>query len=68
MDGMKVFGVVGVIYIDFECGFIWVQMIVFDDYMLLGGEVLVKEVGKVCDEGKDYIVKDGDILLFKFNI
>jgi GTP-binding protein YchF len=57
----------GVIHTDFERGFIRAQTIAYDDYVALGGEVPAKEAGKARDEGKDYIVKDGDVMLFKFN-
>jgi GTP-binding protein YchF len=57
----------GVIHTDFERGFIRAQTIQFDDFVALGGETAAKEAGKARDEGKDYIVKDGDVLLFKFN-
>ncbi|HQZ12558.1 MAG TPA: redox-regulated ATPase YchF [Devosia sp.] len=57
----------GVIHTDFERGFIRAQTIAFDDYVTLGGEVPAKEAGKARDEGKEYVVKDGDVMLFKFN-
>ncbi|MBL1404701.1 MAG: redox-regulated ATPase YchF [Rhizobiales bacterium] len=57
----------GVIHTDFEKGFIRAQTIAYDDYVSLGGEVAAKEAGKARDEGKEYIVQDGDIMLFKFN-
>ncbi|MEM8794358.1 MAG: redox-regulated ATPase YchF [Pseudomonadota bacterium] len=57
----------GVIHTDFEKGFIRAQTIAFNDYVSLGGEVPAKEAGKARDEGKDYVVHDGDIMLFKFN-
>ncbi|HSM42577.1 MAG TPA: redox-regulated ATPase YchF [Afifellaceae bacterium] len=57
----------GVIHTDFERGFIRAQTIQYEDYVSLGGETAAKEAGKARDEGKDYIVRDGDILLFKFN-
>jgi GTP-binding protein YchF len=56
----------GVIHTDFEKGFIRAQTIAYDDYVALGGEVPAKEAGKARDEGKDYVVQDGDVLLFKF--
>ena len=43
------------------------QTIGFDDFVTLGGEVAAKEAGKARDEGKEYVVKDGDVMLFKFN-
>jgi len=57
----------GVIHTDFERGFIRAQTIAYDDYVGLGGEVPAKEAGKARDEGKEYVVKDGDVMLFKFN-
>jgi GTP-binding protein YchF len=57
----------GVIHSDFERGFIRAQTIAYDDYVTLGGEVPAKEAGKARDEGKDYVVHDGDVMLFKFN-
>lgn len=58
----------GVIHTDFERGFIRAQTIGYEDYVTLGGEVPAKEAGKARDEGKDYVVKDGDVMLFKFNV
>jgi len=57
----------GVIHSDFERGFIRAQTIAYDDYVALGGEVAAKEAGKARDEGKEYVVRDGDVMLFKFN-
>jgi GTP-binding protein YchF len=57
----------GVIHSDFERGFIRAQTIAYDDYIALGGEVPAKEAGKARDEGKDYVVRDGDVMLFRFN-
>ncbi|MFC0013508.1 redox-regulated ATPase YchF [Devosia nitrariae] len=57
----------GVIHTDFERGFIRAQTIAYDDFISLGGEVAAREAGKARDEGKEYIVKDGDVMLFKFN-
>ena len=57
----------GVIHTDFEKGFIRAQTIAYDDYVTLGGEVAAKEHGKARDEGKEYVVKDGDVMLFRFN-
>jgi len=58
----------GVIHSDFEKGFIRAQTIAYDDFVALGGEQAAKEAGRARDEGKDYVVKDGDVLLFKFNV
>ncbi|MEM0906570.1 MAG: redox-regulated ATPase YchF [Pseudomonadota bacterium] len=56
----------GVIHTDFERGFIRAQTIAYDDYTGLGGEAAAREAGRVRDEGKDYLVADGDVILFKF--
>ncbi|SHM30473.1 redox-regulated ATPase YchF [Roseibium suaedae] len=66
-SGTKAPGAAGVIHSDFERGFIRAQTIAYNDYVSLGGETAAKEAGKARDEGKEYVVKDGDILLFKFN-
>jgi ribosome-binding ATPase YchF (GTP1/OBG family) len=58
----------GVIHTDFEKGFIRAEVIGFDDYINLGSEAKVKEAGKMRVEGKNYIVKDGDIIHFLFNV
>src|SRR3954447_23224340 len=58
----------GVIHTDFEHGFIRAQTIAYDDFVASGGEVGAKEGGKARDEGKDYVVQDGDVMLFKFNV
>ena len=58
----------GVIHTDFERGFIRAQTIAFDDYIALKGEQGAKDAGKMRSEGKDYVVKDGDVLNFLFNV
>jgi GTP-binding protein YchF len=58
----------GTIHTDFERGFIRAQTIAYDDFIRLGGEQAAKDAGKARDEGKDYVVADGDVLLFKFNV
>ncbi len=58
----------GVIHGDFEKGFIRAETTAYEDYVAHNGEQGAKEAGKVRQEGKDYIVKDGDIMLFKFNV
>ncbi|HRP79846.1 MAG TPA: redox-regulated ATPase YchF [Aquamicrobium sp.] len=65
--GTKAPQAAGVIHSDFERGFIRAQTIAFDDYVTLGGETAAKEAGKARDEGKEYVVQDGDVLLFRFN-
>jgi len=58
----------GVIHTDFERGFIRAEVISFDDYIKYKGEQGAKDAGKCRSEGKDYIVNDGDVILFRFNI
>ncbi|MCI6643546.1 MAG: redox-regulated ATPase YchF [Alloprevotella sp.] len=58
----------GVIHTDFEKGFIRANVIKFDDYIRLGSEAAVKEAGLLHVEGKDYVVQDGDIMHFLFNV
>ena len=58
----------GVIHTDFEKGFIRAEVIKYDDYIALGSELACKEAGKLSIEGKDYIVQDGDIMHFRFNV
>ena len=58
----------GVIHTDFEKGFIRSEVIGYDDYQHYGSEAKVKEAGKMRVEGKEYIVKDGDVMHFRFNV
>jgi GTP-binding protein YchF len=58
----------GVIHTDFEKGFIRAEVISYDDYVAYGTEAKVKEAGKMRVEGKEYIVKDGDVMHFRFNV
>ena len=58
----------GVIHTDFERGFIRAQTIAFDDFIQYKGEQGAKEAGKMRAEGKDYVVQDGDVLNFLFNV
>jgi len=58
----------GVIHTDFERGFIRAETIDINDFLTLGGETAAKEAGKMRSEGKEYVVKDGDIMLFRFNV
>jgi GTP-binding protein YchF len=58
----------GVIHTDFERGFIRAQTIAFDDFIKFGGEQGAKDAGKMRAEGKDYVVKDGDVMHFLFNV
>ncbi|MDG1743026.1 MAG: redox-regulated ATPase YchF [Polaribacter sp.] len=58
----------GVIHTDFEKGFIRAETIAYDDYVAFGSESKVREAGKMRVEGKDYVVKDGDVMHFRFNV
>ena len=58
----------GVIHTDFEKGFIRAETIAFDDYVRLNGEVGAKEAGRMRAEGKEYVVHDGDVMNFRFNV
>ena len=58
----------GVIHTDFEKGFIRAEVIKYDDYIKYGSEAAVREAGKLGVEGKDYLVQDGDIMHFRFNV
>mgnify|MGYP001159827431 FL=1 len=58
----------GVIHTDFERGFIRAEVIKYEDFIKLGGEQQAKESGKLKSEGKDYMVEDGDIIHFRFNV
>jgi ribosome-binding ATPase len=66
--GTKAPQAAGAIHTDFERGFIRAQTIPYDDFVSLGGETGARDAGKARDEGKDYVVADGDVLLFKFNV
>jgi GTP-binding protein YchF len=66
--GSKAPQAAGVIHTDFERGFIRAETIDINDFMTLGGEQPAKEAGKMRQEGKEYIVKDGDLMLFRFNV
>jgi GTP-binding protein YchF len=67
-QGTKAPQAAGVIHSDFERGFICAETIAYDDYVAYGGEAGAKEAGKMRQEGKDYTVRDGDIILFRFNV
>ena len=66
--GDKAPAAAGVIHSDFERGFIAAQTISYDDLVTLGSEVKAREAGKVRLEGKDYVVQDGDVVEFRFNV
>jgi ribosome-binding ATPase YchF (GTP1/OBG family) len=58
----------GVIHTDFEHGFIRAEVIGYDDYIATKGEAGAKEAGKLRLEGKEYIVREGDVMHFRFNV
>ena len=58
----------GVIHTDFEKGFIRAEVIKYEDYIKYGSEAAVREAGKLAVEGKEYVVQDGDIMHFRFNV
>jgi ribosome-binding ATPase len=64
--GSKAPRAAGAIHTDFEKGFIRAETIAYDDFVSLGGELLAKQAGKMRLEGKEYVVKDGDVMLFRF--
>ncbi|MEQ9449055.1 MAG: redox-regulated ATPase YchF [Rhodospirillaceae bacterium] len=66
--GMKAPQAAGVIHTDFERGFIRAETIAYDDFVALKGEQGAKDAGKMRQEGKDYVVQDGDVLHFLFNV
>jgi hypothetical protein len=66
--GAKAPEAAGVIHTDFEKGFIKAETISFADYVALKGEQGAKDAGKMRQEGKDYVVDDGDVILFRFNV
>jgi len=68
IDGTKAPGAAGEIHSDFEKGFIRAEVIAYDDYVHYGSEAACREVGKLRVEGKEYIVKDGDCMHFRFNV
>lgn len=66
--GFKAPQAAGVIHTDFEKGFIRAETIAYDDFIANGGEQGAKDAGKMRQEGKEYVVQDGDIMLFRFNV
>jgi GTP-binding protein YchF len=66
--GAKAPEAAGEIHTDFEHGFIRAETIAYDDYIRFGGEAGARDAGKLRSEGKDYVVQDGDVLLFRFNV
>ena len=66
--GAKAPQAAGEIHTDFERGFIRAETIAFDDYVALKGEAGARDAGKLRQEGKEYVVHDGDVMLFRFNV
>lgn len=66
--GMKAPQCAGVIHSDFERGFIRAETVAYEDLVEMGSMAAAKEAGKVRQEGKEYVVKDGDVMLFRFNV
>ena len=66
--GTKAPGCAGIIHTDFEKGFIRAEVISYKDYVECGSETKVKEVGRMRVEGKEYVMQDGDIVHFRFNV
>ncbi len=66
--GAKAPEAAGAIHTDFEKGFIRAEVISYNDFVTLGGEQAAKENGKLRSEGKEYVVADGDVILFRFNV
>jgi len=68
IEGTKAPKAAGIIHTDFERGFIRAEVIKYNDYITLGSEHACRDAGKIALEGKEYIVKDGDIIHFRFNV
>ncbi len=66
--GIKAPKAAGIIHSDFEKGFIRAEVIKYDEYVRLGSEAACRDAGKIAIEGKEYVVKDGDIMHFRFNV
>ncbi len=66
--GTKAPQAAGIIHTDFERGFIRAEVIKFDDYVKYGSEAAIREAGKLGVEGKEYVVQDGDVMHFRFNV
>ncbi|WP_315824322.1 DUF933 domain-containing protein [Paraflavitalea speifideaquila] len=67
-EGWKAPQAAGVIHTDFEKGFIKAEVIAYTDFVQFGSEAAAREVGKLRIEGKEYVVKDGDVMHFRFNV
>jgi GTP-binding protein YchF len=68
IKGMKAPQAAGVIHSDFERGFIRAETIAYNDFVAFGSEAAAKEAGKLRSEGREYLVKDGDVMHFRFNV
>jgi len=68
VKGAKAPQAAGIIHTDFERGFIRAEVIKYADYIALGSEAACRDAGKIGVEGKDYVVQDGDVLHFRFNV
>ncbi len=68
VNGMTAAEAAGRIHTDFQRGFICAETIAYADYVAFGGEAGAREAGKLRQEGRDYIVQDGDVILFRFNV
>jgi ribosome-binding ATPase YchF (GTP1/OBG family) len=68
VKGIRAPKAAGIIHSDFEKGFIRAEVIKYNDYVTLGSESACREAGKIAVEGKEYIVQDGDIMHFRFNV
>jgi ribosome-binding ATPase YchF (GTP1/OBG family) len=66
--GTKAPGAAGVIHSDFEKGFIRAEVIAFDDFVHYGSEAACRDAGRLRVEGKEYVVNDGDVMHFRFNV
>lgn len=66
--GAKAPEAAGVIHTDFEKGFIRAEVIFYEDYIKYNGELKAREAGRMRSEGKEYVVQDGDVMLFRFNV
>ena len=67
-EGARAPQAAGAIHTDFERGFIRAETIGYDDYIACNGEACAREAGRLRSEGKDYVVRDGDVMLFRFNV
>jgi ribosome-binding ATPase YchF (GTP1/OBG family) len=66
--GMRAPDAAGSIHSDFKRGFICAEVVAYDDYIRLGGEAGARDAGRLRQEGRDYVVQDGDVIHFRFNV